>query len=119
MPIQVFINLFRVICGVSTLNRRLGLNPNIWDILVYYILSHNKDHITYYLRVWSVDSHLVTNLPDCDKYNDDFLQVSGNWEFPFGIEIQTKRMPQKDRYPEPLITRGGRIERILKRLGPP
>ncbi|GMP40265.1 hypothetical protein CsSME_00010781 [Camellia sinensis var. sinensis] len=60
---------------MSVLNKRLGLNLDIWDILGCYTLSHNKDHNTYYLRVRSIDCHLVTGLPDSDKHNDDFLQV--------------------------------------------
>ncbi|GMP83008.1 hypothetical protein CsSME_00037094 [Camellia sinensis var. sinensis] len=58
--------------------RRLGLNLDIWDILGCYTLSHNKDHSTYYLRVRSIDCHLVTGLPDSDKHNDDFLQVESS-----------------------------------------
>ena len=96
---QVSVNLFRVVCGVSALNRRLGLNLDIWDILGCYTLCHNKDHNMYYLLVRLFDCHLVTGLPDSDKHNDDFLQVGGNWEFPAETEFQSERMPQKDGYP--------------------
>ncbi|THF94364.1 hypothetical protein TEA_016541 [Camellia sinensis var. sinensis] len=101
VPVQRIFTLCRLFIEslVSALNKRLGLNLDIWYVLGCYTLSHNKDHSTYYLHVRSTDCHLVTGLPNSEKHNDDFLQVGGNWEFPAGTEFQFERMPQKDGYP--------------------
>mgnify|MGYP003703467555 CR=1 FL=1 len=61
---QVSINVIRIVCGISTLNHKLRLNLEIWDIFHCNGLFHSKDYSTYYLCVWLAELHLVTKLFD-------------------------------------------------------
>ncbi|GMP45552.1 hypothetical protein CsSME_00014040 [Camellia sinensis var. sinensis] len=86
---QISTNSFRVLSGVCALNQRLGLSLDIWDIVRCYYMSHSSGAI-YYICVWSLAYQLVTDLPNANKYGDDFFLVGGNWEFPFGTEHRTE-----------------------------
>lgn len=75
---QISMNTFRVVNGVSVLNDLWDLDLGIWDILHCYSLSHNKGGKTYYVKARSLDLQLITELPNNDKHSSDFLQVGGN-----------------------------------------
>ena len=49
-PSQVNPNVFRIVMGTAVLNRRLGLELGIHDILRTYILHHNTKTEAYSLR---------------------------------------------------------------------
>jgi hypothetical protein len=68
--------------GVVELNRRLGLNLTVYDIIATYSLCTTQ-HEAFSLRPRDVNNTLVNNLPDTNKeMTDDFLLVRGNWYFP-------------------------------------
>ena len=81
-PSQISPNIFRIIMGVVELNRRLGLNLTVHDIIATYSLCTSQ-HEAFTLRPRNVNNTLVNSLPDTNKeMTDDFLLVRGNWYYP-------------------------------------
>lgn len=75
-------NLFRIVMGVATLNRLIGTNLGVFDILSgdYLILLNNRKSI-YYLKSRDPSKLLIHYLSDSNKpCKGDFVIVSGNWE---------------------------------------
>ena len=98
-PSQVNPNVFRIVMGTAVLNRRLGLELDIHDILRTYILHHNTKTEAYSLRPRDVDFTLVNGLPDTNRgFDEDYLRVSGEW-FLLG-----HKCPTKDGVPGPFLT---------------
>uniref|UniRef100_A0A2N9HC16 Uncharacterized protein n=1 Tax=Fagus sylvatica TaxID=28930 RepID=A0A2N9HC16_FAGSY len=95
-PSQVNPNVFRIVMGTVELNRRLGLELGIHDILRTYILHHNTKTEAYSLRPRDVDFTLVNGLPDTNRgFDEDYLIVSGEW-FLLG-----HKCPTRDGVPDP------------------
>uniref|UniRef100_A0A2N9GH65 Uncharacterized protein n=1 Tax=Fagus sylvatica TaxID=28930 RepID=A0A2N9GH65_FAGSY len=93
-PTQISPNIFRIVNGVAELNRRLGFNLTVHDIVATYFLRTTQ-HEAFSLRPRDVNNTLVNGLPDTNKeMTDDFLLVRGNWYFP------GHRCPTKDGKPE-------------------
>uniref|UniRef100_A0A2N9FIG1 Uncharacterized protein n=1 Tax=Fagus sylvatica TaxID=28930 RepID=A0A2N9FIG1_FAGSY len=93
-PTQISPNIFRIVNGVAELNRRLGFNLTVHDIIATYFLRTTQ-HEAFSLRPRDVSNTLVNSLPDTNKeMTDDFLLVRGNWYFP------GHRCPTKDGKPE-------------------
>uniref|UniRef100_A0A2N9EVC8 Uncharacterized protein n=1 Tax=Fagus sylvatica TaxID=28930 RepID=A0A2N9EVC8_FAGSY len=89
-PSQVNPNVFRIVMGTVELNRRLGLELGIHDILRTYILHHNTKTEAYSLRPRDVDFTLVNGLPDTNRgFDEDYLIVSGEW-FLLGHKCPTR-----------------------------
>uniref|UniRef100_A0A2N9G996 Uncharacterized protein n=1 Tax=Fagus sylvatica TaxID=28930 RepID=A0A2N9G996_FAGSY len=83
-----------IVNGVAELNRRLGFNLTVHDIIATYFLRTTQ-HEAFSLRPRDVSNTLVNSLPDTNKeMTDDFLLVRGNWYFP------GHRCPTKDGKPE-------------------
>uniref|UniRef100_A0A2N9IDL2 Uncharacterized protein n=1 Tax=Fagus sylvatica TaxID=28930 RepID=A0A2N9IDL2_FAGSY len=81
-PTQISPNIFRIVNGVAELNRRLGFNLTVHDIIATYFLRTTQ-HEAFSLRPRDVNNTLVNSLPDTNKeMTDDFLLVRGNWYFP-------------------------------------
>ena len=81
-PSQISPNIFRIVMGVVELNRRLGLNLTVHDIIATYSLRTTQ-HEAFSLRPRDVNNTLVNSLPDTNKeMTDDFLLVRGNWYYP-------------------------------------
>uniref|UniRef100_A0A2N9H056 Uncharacterized protein n=1 Tax=Fagus sylvatica TaxID=28930 RepID=A0A2N9H056_FAGSY len=79
-----------IVNGVAELNRRLGFNLTVHDIIATYFLRTTQ-HEAFSLRPRDVSNTLVNSLPDTNKeMTDDFLLVRGNWYFP-GHRCPTKR----------------------------
>jgi hypothetical protein len=98
-PSQVNPNVFRIVMGTAVLNRRLGLELGIHDILRTYILHHNTKTDAYSLRPRDVDFTLVNGLPDTNRgFDEDYLIVSGEW-FSSG-----HKCPTKDGAPGPFLS---------------
>uniref|UniRef100_A0A2N9HJK6 Uncharacterized protein n=1 Tax=Fagus sylvatica TaxID=28930 RepID=A0A2N9HJK6_FAGSY len=82
--------------GTAVLNRRLGLELGIHDILRTYILHHNSKTDAYSLRPRDVDFTLVNGLPDTNRgFDEDYLIVSGEWF------LSGHKCPTKDGAPDP------------------
>uniref|UniRef100_A0A2N9FJI8 Uncharacterized protein n=1 Tax=Fagus sylvatica TaxID=28930 RepID=A0A2N9FJI8_FAGSY len=95
-PSQVNPNVFRIVMGTAVLNRRLGLELGIHDILRTYILHHNTKTDAYSLRPRDVDFTLVNGLPDTNRgFDEDYLIVSGEWF------LSGHKCPTKDGAPDP------------------
>uniref|UniRef100_A0A2N9FLH4 Uncharacterized protein n=1 Tax=Fagus sylvatica TaxID=28930 RepID=A0A2N9FLH4_FAGSY len=95
-PSQVNPNVFRIVMGTVELNRRLGLDLGIHDILQTYNLHHNSKTDAYSLRPRDIDFTLVNGLPDTNRgFDEDYLIVSGEW-FLLG-----HKCPTKDGVPDP------------------
>ena len=79
------------------LNRRLGLDLTIHDIIATYSLRTSGNE-AYSLRPRDVENTLVNSLPDTNKdMMDDFLLVKGAWHHPtidvqLGKENQVRRL---------------------------
>ena len=98
-PSQVNPNVFRIVMGTIELNRRLGLELTIHDILWTYILHHNTKTEAYSLRLRDVDFTLVNGLPHTNRgFDEDYLIVSGEW-FLLG-----HKCPTRDGVPGPFLT---------------
>uniref|UniRef100_A0A2N9IQB2 Uncharacterized protein n=1 Tax=Fagus sylvatica TaxID=28930 RepID=A0A2N9IQB2_FAGSY len=81
-PSQISPNIFRIVNGVAELNRRLGFNLTVHDIIATYFLRTTQ-HEAFSLRPRDISNTLVNSLPDTNKeMMDDFLLVRGNWYFP-------------------------------------
>jgi hypothetical protein len=81
-PSQISPNIFRIVMRVVELNRRLGLNLTVHDIIATYYLRTTQ-HEAFSLRPRDVNNALVNSLPDINKeMTDDFLLVRGNWYYP-------------------------------------
>uniref|UniRef100_A0A2N9GES3 Uncharacterized protein n=1 Tax=Fagus sylvatica TaxID=28930 RepID=A0A2N9GES3_FAGSY len=93
VPDDVYLE-YRIVNGVAELNRRLGFNLTVHDIVATYFLRTTQ-HEAFSLRPRDVNNTLVNGLPDTNKeMTDDFLLVRGNWYFP------GHRCPTKDGKPE-------------------
>uniref|UniRef100_A0A2N9G5W4 Uncharacterized protein n=1 Tax=Fagus sylvatica TaxID=28930 RepID=A0A2N9G5W4_FAGSY len=104
-PSQVSPNIFRIVMGVVKLNRRLGLNLTVHDIIATYSLRTTQ-HEAFSLRPRDVNNTLVNSLPDTNKeMTDDFLLVRGNWYFP-GHRCPTVdgRLEEKKKQIQPHLT---------------
>lgn len=79
-PLQCAPNLFRIVMGVATLNRLLGMDLRVFDILsCYYLMPLNQQKSDYYLKSRDLNRLLVHYLLDSNKPSKgDFIVVSGN-----------------------------------------
>ncbi len=81
-PTQISPNVFRIVMGMVELNRRLGLNLTVYDIIVSYTLRTSQTE-AYSLRPRDIYNTLVNSLPDTNKdMTDDYLLVRGVWHHP-------------------------------------
>ncbi|GMP57441.1 hypothetical protein CsSME_00021538 [Camellia sinensis var. sinensis] len=79
-PTQVSNNTYKIINGVAELNRRLGLNLGLAEILHQYSLSKNKGGFCWYLKVKKGQAKFIEGNPDKETNDDDFLWMSGRYE---------------------------------------
>ena len=81
-PFQINSNIFRIVMGVVELNRRLGLDLTVHDIIATYTL-YTSSKEAYSLRPRDVENTLVNSLPNTNKdMTDDYLLVRGAWYHP-------------------------------------
>ena len=81
-PTQISPNIFRIVMGILELNRQLGIDLTIYDIMATYTLYSTK-HEAYSLRPRHIERTLVNSLPDTNKnMSDDYLMVFGSWHYP-------------------------------------
>jgi len=89
---QVSVNFVRTVLAVEALMRREHLEFTADDLLhVYCLVKPRRNPETlvlegnHYLRLRQPNqpqTRLVTDSPDKDQYLNDFIWVSGQWEFP-------------------------------------
>ena len=79
-PCQLMPNGFKIIMGVTKLNRILDINIGVHDIEdVYDLCKSGGGDNTYYLRVKANQECIVNELKDSNRYaGDNRLFVSGN-----------------------------------------
>jgi hypothetical protein len=81
-PSQINPNIFRIVMGVVELNRRLGLDLTVHDIIATYTL-YTSNNEAYSLRPRDVENTLVNSLLDTNKdMTDDYLLVRGRGTIP-------------------------------------
>ena len=95
-PHQMATNMVRVIMGVDTLNDRTGSRMNVREILHHYTLNRTQAGV-WYFKLRKDHPKLVDALPDRGA-EDDFIVVSGNWEFAAG-EPRDLVVPRKEGNP--------------------
>ncbi len=89
-PTQVNLNVFRIVMDTVELNRRLGLELSMYDIVRTYILHNNTKTDAFSLCPRDVNYTLVNDLPDTNRgFDEDFLIVSGEWHL-LGRKCPTK-----------------------------
>ncbi|GFZ19654.1 hypothetical protein Acr_28g0003590 [Actinidia rufa] len=89
---QVSVNFVRTVLAVEALMQREGLEFTVEDLFhVYCVVKPRKNPETqmlegnHYLRLRKPNqpqTRLVTDSPDKDQYLNDFIWISGQWEFP-------------------------------------
>ncbi len=76
-PTQISPNIFRIVMGMMELNRRLGLDLTVHDIIATYTLRTSQSE-AYSLRPRDVLNTLVNSLPDTNKnMTDDYFGQGG------------------------------------------
>jgi hypothetical protein len=81
-PFQVSVNVSRIVMGIVAINRILGVNLTMKEILyVYqYMCSGENSKTSCHLKARDINAKLVNGLPDSNKgYDKDYLRVSGEW----------------------------------------
>lgn len=82
-PFQLALNSFRIINSALALSRK-ELLPFHWcDLLIPYYVNSNKTSGRRFFSMRKNHDHIV-RLPDADKRVNDFIEVSGNYNFPPG-----------------------------------
>ncbi|GFZ09861.1 hypothetical protein Acr_21g0004600 [Actinidia rufa] len=126
---QISVNFVRTMLAVEALMQREELEFTAEDLLhVYCVVKPRKNLETqmlegnHYLRLRKPNqpqTRLVTDSPDKDQYLNDFIWVSGHWEFPVG-EPDLFSVPRHRGYVLDSIdaSRGGVID-VRLRLGHP
>ncbi|GFY97537.1 hypothetical protein Acr_12g0000780 [Actinidia rufa] len=104
---QVSVNFVRTVLAVEALMQREGLEFTAKDLLhVYCVVKPRKNPETqmlegnHYLCLRKPNqpqTRLVTDSPDKDQYLNDFIWVSGQWEFPTS-EPDTFSVPRHKGY---------------------
>ena len=78
---MVSTNVVRVIMSVVALNRIIGSEIGLWEILHHYTV-HRTPKGVYYFKKGAHKEELIQYLPDSERGDDDdFFVVSGNWQY--------------------------------------
>ncbi|KAH7846015.1 hypothetical protein Vadar_008633 [Vaccinium darrowii] len=98
-PTQISINTFRIVNSVAELARRESLPLGIEEILFCYEIVGLGDGSLYYLRARK-GFKLIGGLPPKDKCPDDWLKITGEYEYALGTEVRAYRLPWKESDPD-------------------
>ena len=72
-PTQLSTNSYRIIMGISELNRRAGINLGLVEIFHQYSIGSKEDGWVYYLRIRRRREKIIKDTPDKDLNDDDFF----------------------------------------------
>ena len=97
-PMQLTINSYRVINGIIALTRQVNVRITLADVQYCYTmcpLNLKERGYVYYLKPRSTEFKIVADLPDSNKgAGDDFVIVSGNWEFGPDEDVHLYPLPR-------------------------
>ncbi|KAH7860349.1 hypothetical protein Vadar_012405 [Vaccinium darrowii] len=94
-PTQISINTFRIVNSVAELAQRESLLLGIEEILFCYEIVGLGDGSLYYLRARK-GFKLIGGLPPKDRCPDDWLKITGEYEYTLGTEVRAYRLPWKE-----------------------
>jgi hypothetical protein len=74
-------NFYRIVNSTIALVRRNGLRLTEHELFLMYNVGHNASYARYYFSTRPGFDHIVSRLADSDKWGNDYVKVSGNFEF--------------------------------------
>jgi hypothetical protein len=96
-PSQVTINFYRIVMGAVELKERYGLEFEAEDLFGLYFVSENRVSKRKFFGSRAGQRKLIRGLPDSDKYANDFVCVSGEFEYALG-ELRYNPIPRVPGY---------------------
>lgn len=92
-PVQLKPNAYKIVLGVVELNKLLGVELGVDEIMHCYLLSRSSGG--YHLRVRDTDKVLVTHVPDSSQdYQSDLVFLYGDFE-PGMLGEEGRRVPRE------------------------
>jgi hypothetical protein len=92
-PSQVTINFYRIVMGALELRERYRLDFEAEDLFGLYFVSENRVSKRKFLGSRAGQRKLIRGLPDSDKYANEFVCVSGEFEYAVG-EFKLNPIPR-------------------------
>jgi hypothetical protein len=78
-PHQVVVNVYRVLSTVAKLAERHRIPVTIYDIMGIYTMGQHKASRRYYFTIRGEYNHLVTDLYDSERWQNEFVTIRGNY----------------------------------------
>lgn len=85
IPRHLAVNAFRINNAVHAVREKFYFTFNIFDLIQVYNVSQNKSSERRFLSLRSTpkepQTYLIDQLPDSDRWTNDFVEAYGNFEF--------------------------------------
>lgn len=78
-PNQVVVNVYRVLCTILRLAERHGILVTVYDVMGIYSMTQHKTYKTYFFTIRAEYDHLITDLYDSKKWQNNFVVIRGNF----------------------------------------